>query len=274
MSELVRDGVRLWYTEAGSGDPPLVFAHGWCCDHTYFQPQFDHFKSAHHVVAVDLRGHGQSDKPEQDYTVPGFADDLVWIARQLGLNRVVLVGHSLGGIAALEAGARNPDLVAAAILVDPAPVVRPPGLDDIGRAFIEELRGPNYAEAARQHVENVLFLPSDDPKVKGRITDAMCSVPQHVMAGAMNAIFTWDGEAAARRCAVPVLNISAANPIGDVPRFKELCPSLTTGQTVGSGHFNQLLVPEQVNSMIERFLEALNLIEKHREPALAGSRTA
>jgi pimeloyl-ACP methyl ester carboxylesterase len=56
MQSLVRDGVRLAYTEAGSGDPPLLFVHGWCCDHSYFQPQFEHFQRGHRVVAVDLRG--------------------------------------------------------------------------------------------------------------------------------------------------------------------------------------------------------------------------
>jgi len=67
---LERDGVKLHYEEAGAGDPPFVFVHGWCCNHTYFAPQFDHFAKNHRVVAVDLRGHGASDKPEQDYTIP------------------------------------------------------------------------------------------------------------------------------------------------------------------------------------------------------------
>lgn len=259
MSELVRDGVRLWYAEAGAGEPALIFAHAWCCDHTYFQPQFDYFKSTHRVVTLDLRGHGQSDKPHQDYTIVGFADDIVWIARQLELANVVAVGHSLGGIAALEAAASHPDVVAAAVLVDPAPVVRPPGLDELAKPFIEALRGPHFKEAARQHVEEVLFAPTDDPQLKDRVVEEICGAPQHVMASAMEQIFRWDGERAAGSCTVPVLNISAATPIGDVARFRELCPHLVTGQTVGAGHFNQLLVPEQVNSMIARFLETSKL---------------
>jgi pimeloyl-ACP methyl ester carboxylesterase len=63
MRRLRRDGVALFYDEAGGGELPLVFVHGWCCDHTYFAPQFEHFRRKHRVVAVDLRGHGQSDKP-------------------------------------------------------------------------------------------------------------------------------------------------------------------------------------------------------------------
>ena len=57
-----------------------------------------------------------------------------------------------------------------------------------------------------------------------------------------------------RHAKVPVLFIAAHTVAPDIVRFRELCPQLVTGQTVGAGHFNQLLVPDQVNSMIERFL--------------------
>src|SRR5207344_602661 len=57
-----RDGLSLYYEQEGSGDPPLVFIHGWCCDHTFFQPQSDHFKASHAVTTLDLRGCGSSDQ--------------------------------------------------------------------------------------------------------------------------------------------------------------------------------------------------------------------
>jgi pimeloyl-ACP methyl ester carboxylesterase len=74
MPYVTRDGVKLFYEEAGVGEPPILLVHGWTCDHTYFAPQFGHFSIDHRVVAVDLRGHGQSDKPEQDYTPGAFAE--------------------------------------------------------------------------------------------------------------------------------------------------------------------------------------------------------
>ena len=65
-------------------------------------PQFDYFGRTHRVVAVDLRGHGASDKPMQEYTVAGFADDLAWLCDQLGVVKPVVVGHSMGGNVAFE----------------------------------------------------------------------------------------------------------------------------------------------------------------------------
>jgi pimeloyl-ACP methyl ester carboxylesterase len=58
--------------------------------------QFDYFGRTHRVVAVDLRGHGASDKPMREYTVAGFADDLAWLCDQLGVVKPVVVGHSMG----------------------------------------------------------------------------------------------------------------------------------------------------------------------------------
>src|SRR5437867_11077651 len=87
MEHRTRDGVRLAFAETGSGPPPIVLVHGWTCDHTYFAPQRDYFSKRHRVVSVDLRGHGQSDKPKDTYTIAGFADDVAWLCRELALAK-------------------------------------------------------------------------------------------------------------------------------------------------------------------------------------------
>src|SRR5436853_5160764 len=106
MPTLSREGMALAYEQAGTGEPPLVFMHGWSADRTYFAPQVEHFRGSHRVVALDLRGHGESGKPEQAYTMAAFADDVAWLCGQLGVRKPVLVGHSMGGNIALELAAR------------------------------------------------------------------------------------------------------------------------------------------------------------------------
>jgi pimeloyl-ACP methyl ester carboxylesterase len=92
MPHLTRDGVRLYYEEQGAGDPPMLFIHGWCCDRTYHAPQAAHFSPKHHCISIDLRGHGESDKPEQGYSIAGFADDVAWLCQELALKRPVIAG--------------------------------------------------------------------------------------------------------------------------------------------------------------------------------------
>jgi pimeloyl-ACP methyl ester carboxylesterase len=253
MQYLVRDGVRLAYTESGSGSPPILLVHGWTCDHSYFAPQAEHFGANHRVVSVDLRGHGESDKPEQEYTMAGFADDLHWLCDQLGLEQPVVVGHSMGGVIAFEMAARHPDAVGAVVAVD-SPLAPPDALASQIPSLVEGLRSPAYQDVSRGFVSNMLFLPTDDAERKARIVDGMATAPQYVMASAMECIFSCDTGAAAAGCKAPALLINAAAPLADVARLQKLCPHIMIGQTVGAGHFNQLEVPEQVNAMIERFL--------------------
>ena len=114
--------VRLYYERAGSGECELLFVHGWCCDRTAFSPQFDHFARTHAVTALDLRGCGRSDQPEDGYTIPDFADDLAQFCAVVGIDRPVVIGHSLGGIIGVELAARHPSLPRALVLVDPGPI--------------------------------------------------------------------------------------------------------------------------------------------------------
>ncbi len=253
MRTLNRDGVALYYDEDGAGDPPIVLIHGWCCDHTYLAPQFDHLRTEHRVIALDLRGHGRSDKPDQEYSIAGFAGDVNWLLGELGVNGAVVIGHSMGGLVALELAARHPERTAGVVTLD-SPLFRPEAARTRMRDLVTVLRTPEY-RATAERVVSGMFLPGiDDPDRRARIIAAMSAAPQHVMAGAMQAIATFDDEGAAAACKAPVLAIAAAGSATDVERFRSLCPSLTTAQTACAGHFHQLETPDQVNAMIDRFL--------------------
>lgn len=251
MQTLNRNGVNLAYQEAGSGAPPILLVHGFCGDHTQLAPQFDYFRRNHRVIAVDRRGHGQSDKPEQVYTIEGFADDLAWLCRELGVYQPAVVIHSMGAIG-LELAARFPDLPAAIILLD-TPFSPPPEVRAGFQQLLGGLRSPAYQEVLRQTADQLVFLPTDDQKRKTRIVEGMCSLPQQVIVSTWENFLAHDTEAAAAACRVPLLHIGSVFP-ADLARLRELCPQLVTGQTVGAGHFHQLETPEQVNAMIERFL--------------------
>src|SRR5258707_858589 len=96
MPKLNRDDVALYFKDEGSGTaPPMLFVHGWGCDHTFFAPQQAHFSHFQRTIAVDLRGHGASSAPIQDYTVEGFVDDLAHLCRELTLPKSIVVGHSM-----------------------------------------------------------------------------------------------------------------------------------------------------------------------------------
>ncbi|HEX9167759.1 MAG TPA: alpha/beta hydrolase, partial [Roseiarcus sp.] len=119
MQSAERNGVRLALEEAPGAGPPVVLIHGWCCDHTYLAPQFEHFaKQGRRVAALDLRGHGASDKPREPYTADDFADDVAFVCDHLGLSRAVAIGHSMGGVVAFALASRHPELLSALVMLD------------------------------------------------------------------------------------------------------------------------------------------------------------
>jgi pimeloyl-ACP methyl ester carboxylesterase len=128
MATIVHQGTTLVYEDRGTGKPAFVLVHGWACNRTFFAPQAEHFARRHRVVSVDLRGHGESDKPQGPYSIAAYADDLVYMIEHLGLGKAVAVGHSSGGMTVLQLAAAQPDRVAAIVMVAPAPFVFPPEL--------------------------------------------------------------------------------------------------------------------------------------------------
>jgi pimeloyl-ACP methyl ester carboxylesterase len=256
MRQLERDGVALCYEEAGEGEPPVLLVHGWCCDHTYFAPQFEHFaERGHRVVAMDLRGHGKSDKPDQHYTMQAFAEDLAWMCQCLELAKPVVIGHSMGGIVAFDLAVRYPHLPSAVVMLDAA-VVLPSTARAAIPSLLRELRGPDYRNVLRGYASRALFIPTDDEQRKERILQSMSFAPQHVVVSAFEGLRDYDPTEAAGGLAVPGVYIAAdeLQPRSDMTRFHGMFADIQYGKTVGSGHFCQLEVPEQVNAMIERFL--------------------
>jgi pimeloyl-ACP methyl ester carboxylesterase len=253
MATLVHQGITLAYEDRGAGRPACVFVHGWTCDRSFFAPQAEHFAHRHRVVSVDLRGHGESDKPQGPYPIAAYADDLAYVIEQLGLGRVVAVGHSMGGITVLQLAAAYPDRVAAIVMVDPAPLVFPPEL----RAGIEAMAAAIEAgnqEPRRQFIANHLFLPTSDRGLVERVLAVMLAAPSHVAASAMRGILAFDGRAAAAQCKIPALHLAATPPLNPPHLLSQWLPTVVHGWTVGAGHFNQLEAPDQVNAMIEGFL--------------------
>lgn len=253
MRLFTRDGMALAYRDLGSGGLPVVLLHGWACDHTFLQPQLEHFSGSHRVIAVDLRGHGESDAPDSRYTLAEFADDMHELITALRLPPVVVIGHSMGGQVALELAARHSAEVSAICLIDS--VVFPPvSLTAQLRRLLPELAGPDYLDVLSE-AAGALFLETDDPVRKAELLRKMGRTPRHVAVTAFRGhLLDYDFAVAVAACEVPAAYLGAARALADLDRFRSLCPQLMTGQTLGSGHFSPLEVPDQINSMLDRFL--------------------
>ena len=111
-------GHRRAFVKAGSG-PAILLLHGMACDHTTWHPLIRKLARHHTVIAPDLLGHGRSDKPRADYSVGGYANGMRDLLTVLGIDRVTVVGHSLGGGVAMQFAYQFPERTERVALIAP-----------------------------------------------------------------------------------------------------------------------------------------------------------
>ena len=116
--ERVPGEVELAICHAGEGPDPVVCLHGITAQHRAFNAAARYLGASLGLVGVDLRGRGDSDKPESGYSLEAHAADVVRVLDHLGLQSAVLAGHSMGAFVALKTALLFPERVRALVLLD------------------------------------------------------------------------------------------------------------------------------------------------------------
>src|SRR5580658_10402866 len=157
---IVVNGLRLHYLDWGSANkPPFIMLHGI----SRVAHQFDHiapyFTANYHVIAIDMRGHGDSDwSPEGAYVVEDYVKDLEAFADKLNLRNLTLLGNSTGGRVVQVYAGLHPDRVARLIVEDVAPA----RTNEIASAFTRQVEAEKDGWASED--ELVAFLRKSNSK--------------------------------------------------------------------------------------------------------------
>src|SRR5919199_3261538 len=151
-------GLRTHYVDFPGGDPPIVLLHGLSANALAFGGLVAAGLSpAFRVVAPDLRGRGRTEKPAAGYRMADHTGDVLALLDALGLDRVVLGGHSFGAFLAIFVAAHHPGRVSKLIVIDAATTLNPrvgemlrPSLDRLTKvqpsvdAYLAEVRSAAY----------------------------------------------------------------------------------------------------------------------------------
>jgi len=121
------NGTKLYYEITGTGTP-LIFLHGFTCDHRNWNPQIEHFAKNYQIITYDARGHGKSSLP--DSTPYSYVEDLEALINHLEIDKAVLIGHSLGGAPVFFYAKDNPDKVLGLVLAEGGPFFGDPAIVD------------------------------------------------------------------------------------------------------------------------------------------------
>src|SRR5579859_817144 len=113
------NGINLHYTRTGGSQPPLILLHGLTANGACWTAVARALEADYDVIMPDARGHGQSSAPDYGYRYEDHANDVTGLIEALGLDRPILIGHSMGGLTAAVVAGRNSRLLRGLVLADP-----------------------------------------------------------------------------------------------------------------------------------------------------------
>jgi pimeloyl-ACP methyl ester carboxylesterase len=255
------DGARIHYRSYGKGEEALVLIHGWSSNFDFWRENITGLAKRSRVIAIDLPGHGESDKPQRTYSMDMFARAVDAVMRDAKVKRAVLAGHSMGTPVAREFYRKYPQKTLAIVIVDGT--LRPFGDKQLMDSFLAGLRGPGFREAGTQMFAGMAG-PNLSPEIKERIQASFMNTPQHVVVGAMEGMADnsiWGSD----KINVPVLAVMARSPFWppDTEQFfRGLAPNLDFQMWDGVGHFLHMEKPQQFNEVVIAFLNKNQLLNK------------
>jgi pimeloyl-ACP methyl ester carboxylesterase len=255
------DGARLHYVNYGKGSEALILIHGWTMNEDNWRDQVADFAKRNRVIAVDLPGHGKSDKPQVSYSIDFFARAVEAVMRDAKVRRAVLVGHSMGTPIARQFYRKYPDKTLGIVIAD-GPLL-PFGEKAMMDSLTASFRGPNHKDATGQFFAG-MFGPSLSAGSKERIQASRLSTPQYVLVSA------WEGMGDASiwgedEINVPVLAIMANNPFfgPDLEqRYRSIAPNIDFRLWDGVGHFVMMERAKEFNEAVLAFLDKNKLLTR------------
>lgn len=246
------DGVPIHYTVSGDGLPALLFIHGWSCDGTYWDGQVAAFAPTHRVVTVDLAGHGKSGRDRKVWSMEAFGLDVRAVVEKLGLPRVVLIGHSMGGYVAVAAANVLPGRVVAVIGVDT--------MQDAERVVTPEMLAPliagmkaDFPAVTKQFVAQ-MFPAGSDSALVARTAGRMASAPPAIAIPVFQAIFAYDIKAGFAGVKAPIREINADRTPTNIEGNRKYAPDFDAVILAGVGHFPQLEKPAVFDAALAKVL--------------------
>ncbi len=256
------DGAKVRYQSYGTGRSAVVLVHGWTCDASFWEANIPALAAKYRVIALDLPGHGGSDRPKIEYTMEHLARGVDAVLNDAGVERAVLVGHSMGVLVVRQYLTDHKNRVAGLVLVDGG-VSRPVSDEQIHKNLAAQaeyrasLAGPDYAKAAGPRIDG-MFIDQTPPAMREEIKKKMLSTPGPIaaslMAGMASAT-TWnDGPTD-----VPTLDILRKRPT--VAETEAVTRTQFTNLDFqpwdGVGHFIMMEKPDRFNQTVLAFLKRI-----------------
>ncbi|OHC21251.1 MAG: 3-oxoadipate enol-lactonase [Pseudomonadales bacterium RIFCSPHIGHO2_02_FULL_60_43] len=251
------DDCQLHYEDYGHGAPVLL-VHGLGSSTRDWEYQVPELARHYRVIALDVRGHGRSDKPRERYSIKGFAEDVAALIEHLQLAQVHLVGISMGGMIGFQLGVDRPELLKSLCIVNSGPEVKAKSPRD----YIEIAKRWTLSrllslDTIAKALGKLLFPKTEQEELRQKILVRWPQNDKRAYLASLDAIIGWGVRERLARISCPTLVVTADRdytPVAQKQAYVDEMPNARLLVIEDSRHATPLDQPEQFNSSLLAFL--------------------
>lgn len=253
---LSNDKTEICYELNGHGETALLFAHGWLGNKHWWNSQRDYFSDKYLVAQLDLAGHGESGKTREVWSSTTYADDIVAVANELPAKKIVIIGHSMCGLFAIEAAIRIPN-AKILVVVDTLKNLDQQMTIDQATEIHDQYR-KDFKFAVEKILPQYLFAEKTPPEIKAQLQKEFLTTSGELAVKYIEPLYKTDARLLASKLDIPVraINSDAGETNSEVNRkyFKNYDYSIIRGV----GHYPMLESPKEFNLALQHILQELS----------------
>jgi pimeloyl-ACP methyl ester carboxylesterase len=249
------DSIHISYEVHGNGTTALVFVHGWSCDRTYWKGQVGPFSRKYKVVTIDLPGHGESGFGRKDWTMEAFGEDVAAVVKVLDLNKIIMIGHSMGSVVIAEAARHLQGRVSGLVMVDQFKNLGPGMTREEVELLATRLR-IHFTDSVKAFVRRMFLPGSDSLLVEWVATDMSSSAPAAALEAFENTLnYSRRMPQTLGELKLPVIAINDNRRATDVPSMKQYGVEVMV--MLGVGHFMMMEDPGKFNEVLQTAIKKI-----------------
>lgn len=247
------DGNHIYYNDKGKNEPTIVFIHGFSITKEFWDYQVNQLSNEYRTVSIDLAGFGESDTMRQNWTIEAFGKDVVAVINKLKLEKVVLVGVSMGATVAFETAKLIPDKTIGIVPVE--------ALRDVDRYVSKDWVDSfiAYMKDAWKTADSWSF--SEDKNVIQRYIHQLPEKAPDFWWDILSEIYRWindDFKNVLQEIETPVYSINAGDFPTTVEKWREYVPTFDVAIVNDAGHYLVWEKPDTFNAILSEIIDGFS----------------
>lgn len=250
------DGTNIAYEEYGEGETTLFFVHCWMCNQDFWKNQIDIFSKDYHVVTIDLAGHGASGDEREIWSIESLAKDVTAVADELGLDNIILIGHSMGGPVSLFAADMLGDRVIGVVGVDNFQDIEQVGTEEQVEQFTAPMEA-DFKNTVHSFVAYRMFPAGSDSVLVDKVAAAMSNGHKRAGIDLISELFLNSPKPLVEKLQVPIVVIYSDHFPIKYDVLKSASADADSIMINGVGHFPHLEKPDDFNTSLKRAVASI-----------------